>query len=145
MLLDVSPLESALGQLEKSLGYYHSPLAEQDSGLKEQFRAAVIQAFEFSFELTIKMIRRRLAQIVTNPAELPELSFMEMIRRAYEAGLVREAPAFRRFRESRNVTSHTYDGGIADTVLAVAEPFLAEARFVLEQLRERNAGDGHDA
>ena len=67
MKLDYSPLESAVAQLQRSFDYLHSNLALEDSGLYEQFRAATIQAFEFSYELAIRMIRKQLAQIVANP------------------------------------------------------------------------------
>jgi len=144
MRLDVSPLEKALGQLEKSLAYHQSSQAAADPALREQFRAAVIQAFEFTFELAVKMIRRQLAEIVTDVEGLRELSFMELMRTAFEAGLVRDAPAFRRYRESRNVTSHTYHGGVADSVLEVVGPFAADCRFLLEQLRRRQKERGSD-
>jgi len=44
MKLDISSFEKALSQLEKSLEYLHSDLAKSDAGLRQQFRAATIQA-----------------------------------------------------------------------------------------------------
>lgn len=139
MKIDYSPFEKALTQLEKSVSFYHSEMAEENDDLKEQFRAAVIQAFEYTYELAFKMIRRQLAQIVANPSELYELNFMDLMRQAKEAGLIREVPSFREYREKRNITSHTYDEDKAAEIVAVIDRFLQDMHFVLDELRHRNS------
>lgn len=60
------------------------------------------------------MLRRQLEQIAANPAEIREMVFMDMIRTGAEAGLVRQVPSYRVFREMRNMTSHTYDEARAE-------------------------------
>ncbi len=139
MKLDTSAFEKALSQLEKSLNYLHSDLALQDPGLREQFRAATIQTFEFSYELGTKMLRRQLEQIAANPAEIREMVFMDMIRTGAEAGLVQHVPNYRVYREKRNMTSHTYDEDKAQEVLAVLGDFLQEMYFLRDELKRRNA------
>lgn len=136
--LDCSSLERAVAQLEKSYDYLHSPLGREKPDLREQFRAAAIQAFEYTYELAVKMIRRQLEQIVANPAELRQMAFMDLMRTAAEAGLIREAPPFKIYREKRNLTSHTYDVERAKEVVGVINDFLHDLRFVLEELRKRN-------
>jgi len=136
--LDTSTFERALAQLEKSYDYLHSDRAREDSDLREQFRAAAIQAFEYTYELAVKMIRRQLGQIVANPAELREMAFLDLMRTAVDAGLIREAPPFRVYREMRNMTSHTYDSERAEEVVAVIDDFMHDLRFLLEELRKRN-------
>ncbi len=138
MKLDISPFEKALSQLEKSLGFLHSELARQDADLREQFRAATIQAFEYSYELGIKMLRRQLEQIAANPAEIREMVFMDMIRTGAEAGLVRQVPSYRLFREMRNMTRHTYDEARAEEVLSAMEDFVREMHFLRDELKRRN-------
>jgi len=138
MKLDISPFEKALSQLERSLEYLHSDLAESDEGLREQFRAATIQAFEFSYELGTKMLRRQLEQITPNPAEIRAMAFMDMVRTGAEAGLVRQVPQYRIFREKRNMTSHTYDEAKAEEVLAVLDDFVTEMHFLRDELKRRN-------
>ncbi len=140
MNLDVSPFEKAIGQLEKSLSFYNSEMAEENYDLKLQFRAAVIQAFEFTYELAVKMIKRQLGQIVANPSELSEMAFMDLMRTAQEAGLIRGAPAYKEYRDKRNITSHTYDEDKAMEILSVVDPFLQDMRFVLNELKRRNSG-----
>jgi nucleotidyltransferase substrate binding protein (TIGR01987 family) len=137
-LLDVSPLEKTVLQLEQSLGYLDSEMASRDDGLRAQFRAASIQAFEYTYELGVKMLRRQLEQIVINPAELREMAFMELIRTGAEAGLIREVARFRVYREKRNITSHTYDEERAEEVLAILPDFIRDMRYLLDELKRRN-------
>lgn len=139
MKIDCSALEKAIEQLEKSKGFLRSEMARKNKDLYEQFRAAAIQAFEYTYELALKMIRRQLDQIVANPQELREMVFMDFIRTAHEAGLVRDVPAFKIYREKRNITTHTYDAGKAEDILSVLEPFLRDVRYVLENVKKRNS------
>jgi nucleotidyltransferase substrate binding protein (TIGR01987 family) len=140
MILDYSPFEKAVAQLEKSLSYYNSAMAEEHYDLKVQFRAAVIQAFEFTYELAFKMVKRQLAQILPNPSELNEMAFMDLMRTAWEAGLIREAPPYKIYREMRNITSHTYDEDKAFAIMAIIDGFVQDMRFVLKELIRRNGG-----
>ena len=84
------------------------------------------------------MIRRQLRQIVANPAELQEMAFMDLIRTAADAGLVRNVPPFKVYRDKRNITSHTYDLEKAEEVVGVVDDFLSDVHFVLEELERRN-------
>ena len=142
MKLDYSSLESAVAQLQRSFDYLHSDLARKDTGLREQFRAATIQAFEFSYELAVRMIRRQLAQIVANPDELREIDFADLMRDAADAGIVRDAPSYMRYREMRNRTSHTYDAERAEETAAAMDEFLGDMRLLLKELGERNRDTG---
>jgi nucleotidyltransferase substrate binding protein (TIGR01987 family) len=138
MILDTSAFEKVLGLLNKSVGYLHSDLARSDAELYLQFRAATIQAFEYTYELAARMIRRQLEQIVANPAELREMAFLDQMRTAADAGLIPDASAFKTYREARNITAHTYDEDKAEEVLEAIEPFRSDMRFLLEQLKRRN-------
>ncbi|MEA2046669.1 MAG: HI0074 family nucleotidyltransferase substrate-binding subunit [Euryarchaeota archaeon] len=139
MKLDYSALEKAMAQLEKSLAYLDSEMSRDDPELRMQFRAASIQAFGYTYELAVKMIRRQLEQIVFNPAELREMAFMDLIRSASEAGLVKDVLAYKVFREKRNITSHTYDDDKAEYVLSGIDVFIDNTRFLLRELKRRNA------
>ena len=141
MILDLTHLEKAVYQLETSLNYLKSDLARSDSGLRDQFRAAAIQAFEFTYELAVKMLRRQLEQIVPSPAELRAMAFMDLIRTGAEAGLVDDVARYRLYREKRNITSHTYDDERAEEVLSALKPFLADVRHLLAELKRRNPSD----
>lgn len=140
MIIDYSPFEKAIKQLEKSVYFYRSDLAEENWELKEQFRAAIIQAFEYTYELAYKMIRRQLGEIVANPAELKEINFIDLMRNAKEAGLIKDVPVFRVYREMRNITSHTYNADKAEDIVAVIDSFIVDMRYLLSELEKRNSG-----
>ena len=48
-ILDLSPLENAVAQLDEALGVYHSGLVLLEPRLKRLLRLAVIQALEFTY------------------------------------------------------------------------------------------------
>ncbi len=138
MKLDYSSLEDAVAQLERSFDYLHGDLARTDSGLREQFRAATIQAFEFTYELAVKMIQRQLAQITANPDALRHMDFADRMRDAADAGIIRGALSFIRYRELRNMTSHTYNANRAEHTVSEIDEFLRDMRFLLCELQRRN-------
>lgn len=138
MKIDISPLEKALGQLETSIGYLHSELAKNDRGLHEQFRNSAIQCFEFTYELCYRMIRRFLDQIVSTPDDLRQMNFADFVRTAAEAGLIPDVKRFLRYRERRNITSHTYDQKKAEEVIEVLDEFMNDIRIILKEFRKRN-------
>ncbi|MDE0102558.1 MAG: HI0074 family nucleotidyltransferase substrate-binding subunit [Bryobacterales bacterium] len=140
MRLDYSALERATAQLQKSFRYLHSDLARQDSDLREQFRSATIQALEYTYELAVKMIRRQLSQIVSEPAGLRRIDFADVMRVAADAGIISDARAFLRYREIRNKTSHTYNSDHAERTVDVVDDFLRDVDFLLRQLASRNRG-----
>jgi hypothetical protein len=74
MKLDLSALRDAIAALEKSLGYLRSELAA-DPNLREQFRAASIQGFEFTYDVAYKMIKRQLEQIAANPSDVDAMTY----------------------------------------------------------------------
>jgi nucleotidyltransferase substrate binding protein (TIGR01987 family) len=137
MALDISPLRSAYTALGKSLGYLYSELAD-DPNLREQFRAASIQAFEFTHELGFKMLKRQLEQMAADPATVDKMTYMEVIRSGAEAGLVADVARFKNYRDKRNITSHTYDKEKAEEIVAVLRDFASDVRYLLEELEKRN-------
>jgi nucleotidyltransferase substrate binding protein (TIGR01987 family) len=85
------------------------------------------------------MIKRQMKEILPNPADVDGIAFMDMMRSAAEAGLVRDAVKFKMYREKRNITSHTYDVEKAEEVIGVLDEFLQDVRFILAELKRRNA------
>jgi nucleotidyltransferase substrate binding protein (TIGR01987 family) len=138
MTLDYSPLERALAQLEKSYDYLHSELSRNDPDLRDQFRAATIQAFEYTYELSHKMLKRYLEMTSPNPAEIDQMTFQTLIRTGSEQGLLKSGwDRWRDYRKARATTSHTYDEAKALEVLQVVPDFMQEARYLLSELRKR--------
>ena len=141
MKLDFSPLENAVGQLEKSLKFAHSPMALGDPELFEQLRNSVIQCFEFTYELSHKMLRRFLKEAAASPDDFEAMPFAELIRTGNEQGLLRsDWGTWKTYRQARTDSSHTYDEKKAVAVYEVAQDFVEEARFLTEKLLARSEG-----
>ncbi|GFO53140.1 nucleotidyltransferase [Geomonas sp. Red276] len=140
MTLDYSPFLKAIGRLEKSLRYATSPMALSDSDLFEELRSSVIQSFEFTYELSHKMLRRYLEESAANPEEIEELgTFQSLIRIGNQKKLLRsDWLRWRDYRQARTDSSHTYNESKAEAVYAIAPDFLEEAKFLYRQLMERS-------
>ncbi len=139
MSLDFTPLGNAIAQLEKSLMYANSPAAQADPGLHEQMRNSVIQCFEFTYELSWKMLKRYLEATEASPAEMDAGTFQNLIRIANERALLRsDWRQWKIYRQARTDSSHTYDASKAEAVFAVAADFLVEARALFTELTRRS-------
>ncbi len=135
MALDLSSLNKAIAQLETALRYAHSAQAEADPGLAEQLRNSVIQCFEFTYELSHKMLKRHLEGTAANPEEVDLATFQGLIRMGNEKGLLRsDWTVWRTYRQARTDSSHTCDQAKALAVFALAPDFLAEARHLASRL-----------
>ncbi len=135
-MLDLSSFQSAIGQLETSLSYVNSQMAKEDVKLGEQLRAASIQAFEFTYELTWKMLKRHLEMTEANPALIDEFSFQDLIRTGNERGLLlSDWEIWKVFRTARGTTSHTYNQVKAIEVAELIPDFLKEAQFLFKKLQ----------
>lgn len=142
MILDYTPLGNAIAQLEKSLTYANSPAALADPGLREQLRNSVIQCFEFTCELSWKMLRRYLEETEASPADIDISTFQDLIRLGNERALLRsDWRQWKAYCQARTDSSHTYDAAKAETVYAVAPDFLIEARALFDELTRRSGID----
>jgi nucleotidyltransferase substrate binding protein (TIGR01987 family) len=131
MSVDLSSLHKAIAKLAEAIDRWKADEAN------EFVRDSVIQRFEFSYDLLAKSIRRVLEEVLASPAEIPLMSFPTMIRTAWEQGLIASEWAdWHRFREMRNITSHTYDEEKAKAVAAAVPEFLAEAGAVASRLED---------
>jgi nucleotidyltransferase substrate binding protein (TIGR01987 family) len=139
MNLDYSSLANAIGQLEKSIAFATSDLAREDEELFEQLRNSVIQCFEFTYELSSKMLKRYLEEAAASPEEIDFSTFQNLIRLGNEKGLLRsDWLRWKAYRQARTNSSHTYDRDKAEAVYDIAPDFLAEARHLYQRLTERS-------
>lgn len=87
MRLDLTSVHKGLASLERAI--VRSKKAPTD----EELRDAVIQRFEFTFELAWKTLKRQLEQEVAEPASIDRLPFHDLLREAAERGLLENVEA----------------------------------------------------
>jgi nucleotidyltransferase substrate binding protein (TIGR01987 family) len=132
--LDLTSLAKAIGQLEAGLTIF----AKDDENAL--LRDGVIQRFEFTYELSHKMLKRFIEATSANPQEADSMTFQELIRVGSEQGLLISGwDKWRDFRKARGTTSHTYDEAKAIEVLSVIPDFLSEAKYLYEQISKKNS------
>ncbi len=132
MKLDLTSWKRALASLER--GIIRSTTAPKD----EELRDAVIQRFEYSYELSWKMLKRHLEQVVPDPGAVDQWSFKELMREAAERGLIAAVEPWIEYRHQRNLTAHAYDEEKAQRVYQSAKAFLVDATALLTELERRN-------
>jgi nucleotidyltransferase substrate binding protein (TIGR01987 family) len=141
IMLDLVPLKNAIAQLEGAMNLLQTDLPKKEPGLAVHLQAGAIQAFEFTYELCFKMLKRFLQETEPNPSEISLLTFRDMMRLGYERELLKaELPEWENFRKNRGTTSHTYDQRKAEEVLAGIPAFLSEARHLLQAIASRQDG-----
>ena len=86
------------------------------------------------------MLRRYLKETAASPEAVGRLAFADLIRAGTAQGLLCGGwPDWRRFREMRARTSHTYDAEAAAAVVAAIPAFLEEAERLYTELHRRPA------
>lgn len=133
MKLDITPLQKAIVSLKEALALYKGVAG--DAGLRDTVRDGVIQRFEYTFELSWKMIKRYLEMYMTEKTD--ELASKDLFRRGKEAGLISDTEKWFVFREARNKTSHTYDKKAAEAVYNAAVDFIRHAGELEKNLLDK--------
>jgi nucleotidyltransferase substrate binding protein (TIGR01987 family) len=130
--LDLSPLVNAVARLREGLERHRREPND------EQLRDGLIQRFEFTYEISHRMVRRYLRMVAASPQIYDQMPFQDLIRTANQQGLLLgDWPAWRRYRDMRARTSHTYSAAIAEQVVAGIADFLSEALHLSDQLQRR--------
>jgi nucleotidyltransferase substrate binding protein (TIGR01987 family) len=135
MELDISALQRAIIRLEEAVTTY-----QQDTS-QSLIRDGLVQRFEFTYEISNKMLRRYLAANAVPPELISGMNFADIIRVGNENGLLLgNWPRWKTFRDMRARTSHSYDEVVALDVVAGIPAFLDEARYLRDRLSERLTG-----
>lgn len=131
-VLDIRSLEQATERLAEGIDRYQADISDT------QIRDGLIQRFEFTYEISHRMLKQYLSMTSASPEDYDAMPFQDLIRNGNQAGLLRsDWPQWRLYREMRGKTSHTYDENIALEVVREIPSFLHEAEFLREQLRRR--------
>ncbi|MEY3642539.1 MAG: hypothetical protein RLZZ149_467, partial [Pseudomonadota bacterium] len=96
-----------------------------------------IQRYEFTYEISHKMLKRHLEMTAPNPDIYDSMSFADLIRSGNEQALLRsDWTKWKVYREMRAKTSHTYDENTAVEVVSVISDFILEAQYLLDRLQK---------
>ncbi len=118
--ISLDPLSRAIKSLNDALREPFSPIV----------RDATIQRFEYTFELSWKMLKRYFQ--VNN--QTSEANLKNIFREAGKQGIIENVEQWFEFLHFRNLTSHTYDESTAQEVFEAAKNFSGEAEKVLRKL-----------
>lgn len=130
--LDLRPLTNAIQRLDEGWVRYLQDVTDT------QIRDGLIQRFEFTYEISHKMLKRYLEMVSPTPEQFDGMPFADLIRSGNEQGLLlSDWPRWRQFRDMRGKTSHTYDETLALQVVADIPAFLTEAQYLCKQLQTR--------
>ncbi|PPQ35600.1 HI0074 family nucleotidyltransferase substrate-binding subunit [Rhodopila globiformis] len=134
MDIDISPLARAIERLEEGVAVYQRDTSQT------LIRDGLVQRFEFTYEISHKLLRRYLAANPGPPELISGMNFADIIRLGNEQGLLLgDWRRWKTFRDMRARTSHSYDEAVALEVVAGIPAFLDEARVLRDRLRARLA------
>jgi nucleotidyltransferase substrate binding protein (TIGR01987 family) len=131
--LITEPLEKALNSLKEAWTEY------QKDTSNTFVRDSVIQRFEYTFEISHKILRRFLSEAESSRAEISEMLFNELSRLGSKRGiLLNDLETWDKYRRSRNLTSHNYDEFNAESILVIIPVFIEEIDYELAKLKEKS-------
>ena len=131
--LDFTALENSVYRLKEVVEKYKEN--EKDSIVRD----SLIQRFEFTYSISLKLLRRYFMERAFFVDDINSLSFNDMVRTATRLGLLKsDLEMWTKYREMRNLTSHTYDEEVALKVAKIVPCFYEEALYLLKKLRIQN-------
>ena len=126
----LDPLRKACRSLEEALD------AADRAPADRLIRDAVIQRFEYTYELSWKTLKRYL-ETRHGQSDADLWSRRDLFRVGAEAGLIASPTDWFEFTKMRNLSSHTYNEHTADRVASVAPLFRAHCGALLAELSRR--------
>lgn len=105
----IEQLETAFLNLKIIIDAYNK---EDEGIIKDGLRDAVIQRFEFTVELSWKLMKRYLNENLMGEYYSPRT----IIKESYKQRLIEDGEIWLDILEDRNLTSHTYDENIANRI-----------------------------
>ena len=127
--LDITSFQNAVKSLDAILNRY---ARENDADIRD----AVIQRFEYTYSLALKIMTRFINYSANEI--IPVMTFNEIIRKSNQLGILRtNLETWDKYKQFRNMTSHTYDEEVAKQVVSIIPDFKNEAVFLLNKLKEK--------
>lgn len=129
--LDFTALENSVYRLEEVVEKYKEN--EKDTIVRD----SLIQRFEFTYSISLKLLRRYFMERAFFVDDINSLSFNDMVRTATRLGLLKsDLEMWTKYREMRNLTSHTYDEEVALKVAKIVPCFYEEALYLLKKFKD---------
>ena len=129
-LLDITPLAKALMRLVEGYDRYLLDISDT------QIRDGLIQRFEFTYEISHKMIKRNLEMTSPSPKMYDCMPFPDLIRSANEQHWLKgNWNTWKIFREMRALGTQTYLDDVANQIVKGIPDFIDEASLLLQRLK----------
>ena len=125
--------------LEKALNTLKEAWAEFQKNTENTFvRDSLIQRYEYTFEMSHKMLRRFLSETEPSKAEVFGMFFNELIRLGCKRGLLlNDLETWDKYRKLRNLTSHNYDELNTESIILIIPIFIEDIEYELEKIKEK--------
>ncbi len=124
--ISLEPLEKATTSLAEALDQPKNPF----------IRDCVIQRFEYTYELSIRTMKRVLEQLPEGYG-IDSLNYRDLVRYAAEVGVVDDPNQWFVFRDARNSTSHAYNEEVSEKVYSMAVQFLPKVKDLTSKLKQK--------
>jgi nucleotidyltransferase substrate binding protein (TIGR01987 family) len=99
----------------------------------EQYKAGAVQAFEYTYEVAWKTMKRLLETQGKNP-----YTPREIFREAAASGLISDPKIWFEFIKMRNLTVHTYDEKNIERIILAFDAFSASLHDLLKNIEKLN-------
>lgn len=134
MALDLSSLQKAIASLEEAVVFSKKPADKISFGI---VRDSVIQRFEYTYELSWKLLQRWI-QLNISPEDAEPRTKKDLFRLSAKKHMITDPQAWFLFAEARNEVAHTYNEKNAQHVYDVALKFLPAAKSLYLELEQHN-------
>jgi len=130
MTLDTTILEKAIASLGRAVS------RAQASPGDEELRDAVIQRFEYTMDLSWKMIQRAIRNAGVEESAIH--TKRDLFREAARMGWIVDPTPWFEYYDARNKTSHTYNSEVAHAVFQRALEFFPESQVLCGALQRES-------
>ena len=139
-MIDLGPMRDAIATLSESMRLIEESGEQQSEPMRLLMQRGLIQAFEYTYGLSLLMMARYLREHDSTPDKHDLSVFEELIRVADEHQLLHSPfSRWKAFRHARNLTSHTYDRAKAEAVAEIIPEFEREVIYLLSKLQEKSS------
>jgi len=135
VMLDLTQLKKAQFAFDEALEYALSLEADKNAYPFLAARGNLIQSFEFTFEISWKMMKRYIDNSLGSKGEKIN-THKDLYRLAGQRGLINEFYPWLDYRDARNKTSHSYNEEIAEEVYRVAKNFKTDLADFVGRIEE---------